>query len=162
MVATQRSDAEYWHRKQPVGGGTPAYATAEEVWAAAVEAFDWLVAHPLKEEVLFHHQGHVTRTTAKKMRAFTWAGVAMLMGMSENGLKRYRDVPAFAEVMEWIESVIRTQKFEGAAANMLNASIITRDLGLADKREVSGPDGGPVSLEQFYAELSPKDDGADA
>ena len=33
-------------------------------------------------------------------------------------------------------AVIRTQKFEGASAGLLNANIIARDLGLSDKTEL--------------------------
>ena len=43
-----------------------------------------------------------------------------------------------------MEEIIRQQKFEGAAANLLNANIIARDLGLADKAEITGRDGGPI------------------
>jgi hypothetical protein len=34
--------------------------------------------------------------------------------------------------------VILDQKFTGAAADLLNPNIIARDLGLTDKKEVSG------------------------
>ena len=52
-----------------------------------------------------------------------------------------------------VEQIIRTQKFEGAAANMLNANIIARDLGLADRKEHSGKDGGPIET----ADMSKQD-----
>jgi hypothetical protein len=34
-----------------------------------------------------------------------------------------------------VEEIIRTQKFEGASADLLNPNIIARDLGLADKQD---------------------------
>lgn len=37
-----------------------------------------------------------------------------------------------------MEEIIRTQKFEGASADLLNPNIIARDLGLAEKQEHSG------------------------
>lgn len=45
-----------------------------------------------------------------------------------------------------INDAIRHQKFTGAAADLLNPMIISRDLGLADKSELSGPDGGPMEV----------------
>jgi len=36
--------------------------------------------------------------------------------------------------------VIYRQKFEGASADMLNPNIIARDLGLADKKDLSSTD----------------------
>jgi len=41
----------------------------------------------------------------------------------------------FSTVIADIEAVIKSQKFQGAAAGLLNANIIARDLGLADKSD---------------------------
>ena len=41
---------------------------------------------------------------------------------------------AFSELTAMIDSIIRTQKFEGAAADLFNANIISRDLGLVDRQ----------------------------
>ena len=46
-----------------------------------------------------------------------------------------------AEVTNLAEQIIRNQKFTGAAAFQLQPNLIARDLGLADKQEVSSPDG---------------------
>ena len=46
-----------------------------------------------------------------------------------------------------------TQKFTAAAAGFLNAAIIARDLGLAEKHEVAGPGGGP--LQTVTTEMTP-------
>ena len=51
-----------------------------------------------------------------------------------------------AGVLNFIDSVIREQKFSGAAAELLNSALIARDLGLADRQEISGPEGGPMEL----------------
>ncbi len=40
--------------------------------------------------------------------------------------------------------MIVVQKFAGAAAELLNSALITRDLGLSDKKELSGIDGGAI------------------
>lgn len=41
----------------------------------------------------------------------------------------------FSGITTQVEEIVRTQKFEGASADLLNANIIARDLGLADKHE---------------------------
>ena len=51
------------------------------------------------------------------------------------------------------ESVIRSQKFAGAAADLLNANIIARDLGLADKNQVDHTTAGE-SLNRSATDLS--------
>lgn len=59
--------------------------------------------------------------------------------------------------MTRVEQIIRQQKFEGAAAELLNPNIIARDLGLADKK-VLGGDLNVRTLSDFYA---PVDDATD-
>jgi hypothetical protein len=41
----------------------------------------------------------------------------------------------FTSIIQWIESCVREQKFDGAAVGHFNANIISRDLGLIDKTE---------------------------
>lgn len=43
----------------------------------------------------------------------------------------------FSSVISAIQDQIRKQKFDGAALNLYNGNIISRDLGLADKSEVN-------------------------
>ena len=77
---------------------------------------------------------------------------AILPGNSTTELHEYPvGKPGYGEVLDWIEEVIYTQKFEGAAGNMMNANFLARDLGLADKSELSGPNGGPLQTEEVSA-----------
>ena len=50
----------------------------------------------------------------------------------------------FSTVITDIEKTIYTQKFQGASADLLNANIISRDLGLTEKTELTGKDGKPL------------------
>jgi hypothetical protein len=59
--------------------------------------------------------------------------------------------------IERAESVIYTQKFTGAAANLLNANLVARELGLADKTELQGKDGGALLVE----DITPRHPGED-
>lgn len=128
------------------------FLTPEDFLKACVEYFEWAENNPLQEEHLFAYQGEVTRASTDKVRAFTKRGLATYLGIPESRLGSYKNRmdPAWREVMEMVEQVIYTQKFENAAAGLLNASIISRDLGLAEKTqaEVSAPGGGsPVVFE---------------
>jgi hypothetical protein len=58
--------------------------------------------------------------------------------------------------IERAEAVIYTWKFEGAAANLLNANLVARELGLADKAELMGRDGGPIRYQDLEPKLPPK------
>ena len=52
----------------------------------------------------------------------------------------------FSKVICEIKEIIRDQKFVGASAGLLNPNIIARDLGLTDKRELSGDIENPLTL----------------
>ena len=61
----------------------------------------------------------------------------------------YTEKDDFSAVTTRIEDIIYEQKFTGAAADLLNPNIIARDLGLADKKEVSGPDGDAIEIDDI-------------
>ena len=65
-----------------------------------------------------------------------------------------------SEVMAWAENVIYRQKFEGASADMLNPNIIARDLGLANKKDLSSTDGS-MSPTRIVIEAAKSDDQRD-
>lgn len=90
------------------------------------------------EEQLFHYKGGIIRTDRKKARPFTKTGMAVFLNIPQSRLSSYtKRGEEWEEAVELIEQVIYTQKFDNAAANLMNATIIARDLGLADKQEVS-------------------------
>lgn len=128
------------------------FNTPQQLLGAAIEYFEWCERHPLQEEQVFHNKGMIVRTEVSKVRPFTKRALASYMGLTVAKLDAYRrkadamgdDAPQWNEVMDLIEQTIFTQKFENAAAGLLNATIISRDLGLAEKQEVTGRDGEPL------------------
>jgi hypothetical protein len=121
------------------------YLTPDAFLADVVKYFEWVDDHPLLEEHVFQHKGAIVRTDKAKMRPYTKKGLATYLGIPESRLASYRNRgDEWAEAVELIEQVIYTQKFEGAAAGLLNAGIISRDLGLAEKQEVETTDLTPA------------------
>ena len=129
------------------------FLQASEFKKAALDYFLWAEDHPMLEEQVFQHKGAIVRADRQKMRPFTKQGLASYLGIPVSRLDSYkqRKDPEWAEAVEMIEQVIYDQKFTGAAAGLLNAPLIARDLGIADKSEVSGPDGGPIQTEEVSA-----------
>lgn len=119
-------------------GRRPIFASPDALWDAAVEYFEWVDKNPLKEAQAFAYQGKVTVEELPKMRAMTVGGLCLFIDISQQAFSEYRDREGFGEITSRIDAVIRTQKFEGASAGLLNPNIIARDLGLAEKSEVSG------------------------
>jgi hypothetical protein len=114
-------------------GREPIFASPELLWSAACEYFEWVHNNPLLEEKLFHAQGIITKDSVCKMRAMTIRGMCFFIGLSRQGWQEYSEKQDFSDIVSQIEDVIYTQKLEGAAADLLNANIIARELGLADK-----------------------------
>lgn len=84
---------------------------------------------------MFAYKGEITTTTIPKMRAYTLDGLCLYMGCNEAYFRQFNDNgdKDFSTVIYQIEKTIYNQKFTGAAADLLNANIISRDLGLADR-----------------------------
>ena len=132
---------KYWMRRE-THGRPQIFATGEKLWQAACDYFAWNEENPLYEEKLFAFQGIVTRDRVAKMRAMTIDGLCQHIGINPSGYRAWRhNRPDLVDTIESIDSVIRRQKFEGAAAELLSPLIIARDLGLSDKTEITGRDG---------------------
>lgn len=145
---------EFW-KVRSTHGRTPRFETAEMLADACEQYFQWVADNPLYEMKPFAYQGVVIQEPVAKMRAMTIGGLCLFIGVTQQhwqGWKREGSVsyrPDFVSVIGNVEDAIRQQKFEGAAADLLNANIIARDLGLADKSEVTGKDGGPIETKEM-------------
>lgn len=125
-------------------GPTPKFSDPETLWAACLEYFEWVEANPLYEAKPFAYQGVVVQESVAKMRAMTILGLCNFLDLSHDAWTDYRAGDDLGGVVKRAEQIIRQQKFEGAAADLLNPNIIARDLGLAEKQEVGGEGGGPI------------------
>lgn len=134
-------------------GRKPKFASPEILHAACMEYFEWVEENPLYEAKAFAYQGQVTVEYMPKMRAMTIAGLCLFLDIDKTTWENYRANPDFFRVCQEVENGIYQQKFTGASADLLNASIIARDLGLADKQELTGANGGPI-LTKDVSDLS--------
>lgn len=131
---------QFW-KARTKHGRDKLFASAEVLWAACCEYFDWVEKHPLMESKAFHNQGEVVMASIPKMRAMTIDGLCIFLDIDTMTWRRWRDDDDFCAVVTRAESIIRSQKFSGAAADLLNANIIARDLGLKDGQDHTSSDG---------------------
>jgi hypothetical protein len=97
------------------------------------EYAQWCIDNPLIE--IDFKGKDAKEVEIPKMRPFTKDAFSLFCGLSgweviDSYKKRDKD---FFEVITRIEKAINIQKFEGAAAGLLNPNIIARDLGLVDR-----------------------------
>ena len=112
------------------------YETAEQLAEIAGQYFQWVIDNPFLEEKAFSYQGEVTKEKVEVQRPFTLTAFCLYAGITDESFRNYDKIEELAPVCKAIRSVVDNQKFEGAAANLFNANIISRDLGLADKQNV--------------------------
>jgi hypothetical protein len=107
-------------------------------YEAAVEYFEWIDQNPLmSEKVSFDKRGNENRATIYHPHAMTIWGICCYMGItSVTWYEWKKSRPDLKDVIDWAEQIIRQQKFSAAAAGLMNANIISRELGLADKQIV--------------------------
>jgi len=127
-------------------GRKPRFETPDILWGACCEYFAWIEQNPLYEAEAFAYQGIVKVESLPKMRAMTVASLCIFLDISMSSWQNYREREDFVAVTTRVDEIIKTQKFQGAAAGLLNPNIIARDLGLAERSEHSGKDGGPIEI----------------
>jgi len=117
------------------------FNTPQLLWEAACEYFQWCEDNPLYETKGFAFQGVVTKETFPKMRAMTLSQLCFYLNCSASYFRTFKSTlqekdKDFLTVINEIEETIYNQKFQGASADLLNANIIARDLGLSDSSKI--------------------------
>ncbi len=131
---------QFWKARSS-HGRKPMWANPDDLRDACYQWFQWVEDNPLTEYKVAQFQGEQVSMEVPKMRAMTLAGLCIYLGMNQVTWREYAKKNDFSSVCEEIEQVIYNQKFVGASADLLNSSIIARDLGLADKKDHSSTDG---------------------
>lgn len=129
MVAPKGN--EYW--KLAKSWGRDKSYTPDLLWGKALEYFEWVERNPLKEEKVFSNG---KRLKAGKIRAMTVRGFCIFAQIATSTFQQYEEHKDFSVITARIRDIIYSQKFEGAAAGLLESNIIARELGLADKQNV--------------------------
>lgn len=163
MAATKGN--QFW-KARAKHGRSKIFKTPKLMLDAAFDYFSWVEDNPLTKAIVF--QGAVTGSE-ELMRAMTIKGLCIYWGVNTFYLNDFvgnlnlekKQDKEFSQVINTIKEIIETQKFEGASAGLLNPNIIARDLGLTDKKELSGSVENPLTLiiqEISGNTLGPSDD----
>lgn len=126
---------QFW-KARTKHGRDKLFDSSETLWDACCEYFQWVEDNPLWESKLFSYQGLVSEGTMPKMRAMTISGLCLFLNITRETWGQWRKQDDFSDVVTRTEEVIYSQKFAGAAAELLNPNIIARDLGLSDKKDI--------------------------
>ena len=146
---------QYW--KIRTKDGREKEYSAEQLLKGANKYFQWCQDNPLLEEQVVNKSWveekdgeRITHPYSiaylSKMRPFTIEGLCNFLEICVNTFKNYEKEKDYLTVTTRIRQIIYNQKFEGAASGFLNPNIIARDLGLKDKKELSGDPEQPLQI----------------
>lgn len=131
---------KFWEKRSK-HGREKIFGTPEILWEAACEYFQWCQDNPFEEEDFIRSGDSAGKKVhLNRLRPFTLKGLCIFLGVHEtyfNEFEKNNGGEDFSQVLTRIRDIIFDQKFSGAAAGFFNASIISRELGLADKSEMS-------------------------
>jgi hypothetical protein len=147
---------QFWKARSK-HGRDKIFKTPESLRKAAEEYFEWVDNNPLWEDKVTQYQGEPVSLPIAKMRAMTITGFCRFVHIDHDTWLLYSKREDFIGVTREIDGIIRDQKFAGAAAELLNANIIARDLGMVDKSQTE------VSIKPVVkvVNLSGQDDSGD-
>lgn len=118
------------------------FATPELFWEASCEYFAWIDAHPwTRNEVIKGGDlaGQIVKIEID--RPYTLTGLCLYLDCSTEWLRHFEDnnkeSKDFMPMITRVREIIYTQKFEGAAVGAFSATIISKDLGLVDRQDVT-------------------------
>lgn len=140
---------QFWKARTKHGRDS-LFKCSESLWDACCEYFQWVEDNPLWENKVAQFQGGVIDMPVAKMRAMTLSGLCLFLDITRETWSQWRKREGFSDVITKAEEVIYSQKFAGAAADLLNANIIARDLGLSDK--VHNEHSGSIDINKMSDE----------
>ena len=123
-------------------GRKPIFKKPEDLFDACTQYFKACDDNPLQEEKVFAYKGFIEKENVSKMRAMTIQGLCIFIGINRDTWSEYRKKDnGFSVICSTVEEIMYNQKLTGASADLLNASIIARHLGLKDHQDHSSKDG---------------------
>lgn len=141
-------------RESHTQGNPRIFETPEDMRVAVLDYFTWMEENPLYEAKVVQNMGQPDLISLPKMRAMSQESLCMHLGIARSTWVGYREREGFEEIVANTETAIYAQKFEGAAADLLNASIITKELGLKERIDHTSGDERVTGITRVVVESS--------
>lgn len=150
---------QFWKARSK-HGRKPIFESPEQLLEAAYEYFAHVDDNPMVTYKPMIVSGEVQQVDQVHKLPYTEGGLCIFLDISMTCWCDYCSKDDFSDITKQIKEIIRNQKLSGASANIFNANIIARDLGLKDAQtsEVSGPDGGAIETKWTIEVIDSKGD----
>lgn len=153
----KRIGNQFWKLRSK-HGRDKLFKTPELLWESACEYFQWCDDNPWQRNETTIKGDKIEVKTIPTERPYTMTGLCLYLNCNTQYFNQFKhnlkeEDKDFSLVVTRIEETVYTQKFEGAAVGAFNSSIIARDLGLSEKRELEVTD-----KRKDISELFPEDE----
>lgn len=111
--------------------------TPEQLWEHAVAYFTWAESNAIKSAESVAHQGDLSEHRTHKTRVFSLNGFRLFCSISGSSWEWCKSNPDYAEVIEMVTTVIHEQKYQLAVNNIINASLVGKELGIDKPQEIT-------------------------
>ncbi len=153
MANQKKTEDRIWNEVNPFGkkskrgNGNLRFETPEQLWEEACEYFEWALNTPWKENKAMKMKSGdsdvIEYYNTTKPRYLSNVGLCLFLGIQrctygyyQSG-KHDKEDKDFSSVCAVIDDIVHEQKLSGAAAGIFHPMIVARELGLADKQEIS-------------------------
>ena len=125
---------QFWKNRSK-HGRKKIFSDPEFLYLECTKYFQWCDENPIYETKISFFQGVASQATLPKTRVYMLAGLFRFLGIDEVTWQNYRKRKEFSLVCFTVEQIVREQKFSGAAVDIFNAGLISKDLGLKEHIE---------------------------
>lgn len=138
------AERHFWRAKGRHGKLKGPFIEPEVLARSIEDYFEWVEANPYLEEKVGWYEGEAIHTHVSKRRVPTIGSMRLFLGLSADQFRAVELNPQLRPICEAAREAIREEKFAGTAAGLYSSNLIIRDLGLADKSEISTPPGEAI------------------
>ena len=135
-VEIPKTSRRWDRRKMPGRGNFKIFESPKHLWDRCCDYFEWVEKNPLLEVKTYMYQGSVVTCAVPKLRIMTKTALYVHLMIDQSRWEAYRARPDYEQVCLHVESIIRTQKMEGGAAELFNPMIVARSIGLRDAQDI--------------------------
>jgi hypothetical protein len=124
-----------WWRQRTKHGRDKLFSTPDILWNEACKYFESVDARKwTKKDWVGKDAIEVER---ENETPYTKSGLYLFLDIDNDTWDLYKKRTDFIDICSRIEKIIYTQKIEGASVGAFNPSIVARELGLAEKTDLT-------------------------
>lgn len=143
-------DGNNWWERRAKHGRDKIFASADVLMKELVAYVKWNEENPEKRAELVKYEGEAKEETVSVKRLMSIKAFCIYLGVGSTYFRDFRAAlrvkdPAkltqedmdFSAVINVIDDVIETQQLSGAASGFFNGNIISRLIGLVDRKDIT-------------------------